>query len=83
MAEEAKVKSLKLPTFDGAHKKFQLWWVRFTAYATVYKFVQALTIGGEATLTGLTEATVIDTSTDAGKEQEAAKKKNAWQWQLC
>jgi hypothetical protein len=77
MAEEAEVKSLKLPTFDGAHKKFQLWWVWFTAYATVYRFIQALTIGGEMTLTGLTENTVIDTSTDIGKEQEAAKKRNA------
>jgi hypothetical protein len=33
---------VKLPTFDGAHEKFQHWWTRFLVFATVYKFVEAL-----------------------------------------
>ena len=31
-------KSVKLPMFDGAPKNFQIWWMRFVAYAMVYKF---------------------------------------------
>jgi hypothetical protein len=77
MTKEVKVKSLKLPTFDGTHMKFQQWWVRFTAYVTVYKFAQALTVGGETALSEITEATVNNTATEIGKEREVAKKRNA------
>jgi hypothetical protein len=45
-------------------------------YAGVYKFVEALAIGGESTLPAK-ELTVIDLSTSAGKEAAAAKKRNA------
>ena len=69
-------KSVKLPTFDGSHATFQLWWTRFKAYATVYKFDQALKVGGERDLPA-SESVTIDTSTDVGKRQEAAKKRNA------
>ena len=69
-------KSVLLPKFDGAYKTFQVWWTRFMAYAAVYRFVQALRIGGEHDLPA-TEDTVIDTTTDEGKREEAAKKRNA------
>ena len=36
-----------------------------------------MTIGRESVLTGIKEDTVIDTTTNPGKEQEAAKNRNA------
>ena len=65
-------KSVKLPTFDGLHAHIP----RFKAYATVYKFDQALKVGGERDLPA-SESVMIDTSTDVRKRQEAAKKRNA------
>lgn len=46
------------------------------AFAAVYKFTQALKIGGETNLPAK-EDTTIDTSTSAGKLQEAAVQRNA------
>ena len=68
----AESKTVKLPKFDGAHEGFHIWWMRFTAYATVFKFVQALREGGEAELPG-TEAAGADETTAAGR----ATKRNA------
>jgi hypothetical protein len=73
--ESAGIKSLRLPLFDGKHKKFQVWWTRLDAYAGVFGFLAALKIGGEAELPS-TKATVIDEMTDPGKLQAAAKKHN-------
>jgi hypothetical protein len=36
------IKSVRLPIFDGTHKSFQIWWVRFLAYSNVMKFKTAL-----------------------------------------
>ena len=47
---DAYEKSVRLPTFDGTEGKFQIFWMRFKAYAKVYKFASALTIGGETDL---------------------------------
>ena len=68
-------KSVRLPTFDGTEEKFQIFWMRFKAYAKVYKFAQALRIGGESDLP-TTDASIIDETTDPGKKQAAAKKRN-------
>jgi hypothetical protein len=68
-------KSVRLPTFDCTVEKFQIFWMRFKAYAKVYKFSQALKIGGETDLPR-TDSTSIDLGTDAGKLQAAAKKRN-------
>jgi hypothetical protein len=76
MESSREAKSVRLPVFDGAYKNFQVWWTRFMAYAAVYKFAQALTIGGEAAMPA-TEATSINPTTATGKEQEAAKRRNA------
>jgi hypothetical protein len=35
-------KSVRLPTFDGSHKNFQLWWTRLVAYATINKFIEVI-----------------------------------------
>ena len=40
-------KSVRLPAFDGTRKGFQMWCTRFLAFAAVYKFEEALQIGGE------------------------------------
>jgi hypothetical protein len=47
-SDSASKKGVKLPNFDGDSKKFQLWWTRFCAYATVYKFRQALFEDGDS-----------------------------------
>jgi hypothetical protein len=49
--------------------------MRFKAYAKVYKFAQALKIGGESDLP-TTDATAVDITTELGKKQTAAKKRN-------
>lgn len=79
--DSSETKSVRLPTFDGKHNTFQVWWVRFKAYATVYRFTQALKIGGESTLANQTEDSIVDKSTTAGKALGATMKRNAfWQW---
>lgn len=74
--DSAAVKSLRLPTFDGTAEKFQIWWTRFWAYASVFAFAAALATGGEATLPAREDA-VIDEATPAGVLSAAAKKRNA------
>ena len=67
-------KSVRMPSFDGAPKNFQVWWMRFKAFATVHRFLQALTIGGETDMPA-TDATVLDSQLDV--LSIAAKKRNA------
>ena len=73
--DSASEKGVKLPTFDGDSKKFQLWWTRFCAYATVYKFRQALTETGDVDLPE-TENEILDEATPEGKKQALARKRN-------
>ena len=35
-------KAVTLPKWDGEEKSFQVWWMRFQAYAKVHKFKEAL-----------------------------------------
>jgi hypothetical protein len=57
---------LKLPLFDGEHKKFQIWWTWFMAYAGVFGFSKGLKEGGETEM-ALTEGTSFDRTMEAGK----------------
>ena len=75
MSEVSSEKSVKLPTFDGDYKKFQLWWTRFEVYAEYYNFHQALTDEDDE-IRPSSEAEKIDTSTEEGKAKAAAKKRN-------
>ncbi len=59
---------VRLSAFDGDHKKFQIWWMRFKAYATVNKFSEAIGTTGEDDLPA-SEQAVIDESTPEGKKQ--------------
>ena len=65
------VRTIPLPTFDGEHKNFQLWWTRFKAYAAVKKFAQAIKRTAEPSLP-IAEAT-DSTTTPA---QHAALERN-------
>lgn len=67
-------KAVKLPTFNGKSEGFEKWWMRFKAYAQVYKFVQALQKEDDLPAT---ESTEIDESSATGKKQAMAKKRNA------
>jgi hypothetical protein len=44
MDSASEAKSVRMPTFDDEYKTFQIWWTRFTAFVTVYKFVESITI---------------------------------------
>ena len=62
-------KSVWLPTFGGEHKYFQVWWMRFTAYATVYGFYARIRKTRDPDLPS-GEYTVINSATTEGKKQE-------------
>ena len=72
---ETSVKSLKLPLFDGKPEKFQVWWTRFKAYASVFSFSQAIKPGGEEHLPE-SEFEELDETTETGKKKIEAKKRN-------
>jgi hypothetical protein len=59
-------KAIKLPTFDGKKKSFQLWWSRFMAFAVIQRFARALVSGGEKDLPDK-EDEVLDETKDATK----------------
>jgi len=75
MTDSVDRSAVKLPTFDGEAKNFELWWRRFLAFAGSHRFKPALRKGGEADMPA-SEATANDETTTAGKAAEAAKKRN-------
>jgi hypothetical protein len=56
-------------------KDYQTWWVRFIAYANVWKFSAALVAGGETTMPS-SDAAILDEATAVGKASIAAKQRN-------
>lgn len=81
MLDDEKESSKYLPTFDGMgndrEEKFQLWLVRFEAYASWYGFEDAIGDVAEADLP-LKQAVVktLDPTKDADKKALAAVKRN-------
>jgi hypothetical protein len=69
-------RTARLPEFDGTHASFQIWWVRFAAFAMVHHFVQALAIGGEP-LMPAKDTDAVDETTADGKLIMKAKERNA------
>ena len=67
--------TIRLPQFDGDAGKFQVWWMRFRAYATMNKFVQAIGKTQEADLPAQEDA-VLDVTQAAEKRQDEARKRN-------
>ena len=70
-------KSVRMPTFDGSHKNFQLWWTRFVGYATVYQFVKAINKDAPDPDMPASDAVLLDETVAADKIMIEAKKKNA------
>ena len=73
--ESSQEKSVRLPTFNGDDKNFQLWWMCFCVYARVYKFLQATKRMPDPDLPA-SKGAAIDATTEDGKKQIAAKKAN-------
>jgi hypothetical protein len=67
--ENSTIKSLKLPLFDGTAAKFQIWWVRFKAFASCSGFSKAL---GDTMETAMPAIAV----TDDGVLNKKAKERN-------
>jgi hypothetical protein len=74
MSEVLSAKSLYVPKWDGKGSKFQLWWTRFSAFATVCWFSIALGSVKDPEMPA-TEAEVL-AEDDAGKKKLAAKEAN-------
>ena len=68
MDEEKLSKFVKLPTFDGDEEKFQLWLVRFEAYATCCGFRAAV---GDAPEADLPESAAITLNLDPKTDKTA------------
>ena len=67
---------MRLPTFDGKFKSFMIWWICFRAFATVYKFIEAVKPVDEANLPS-NEGEVLDETIPADILKIAARKRNA------
>ena len=67
--------ALRLPTFDGEPNNFQIWWMRFQAYAAMNRFAKAIGKQPEQELPA-TEDAVLDLNDDAQKLQDDARKRN-------
>ena len=65
-------RSLKLPTFSGKQKDFQIWWLQFSAYASVCGFAAAIKTTKEADLPDQEEEDANDTA-----KQKEARKRNS------
>ena len=67
------VKSVKLPVFTGSHVDFQTWWLRFHAFAMVWKFAGAVGKAPEVDLP-ISENASLSIATDIQDRQKVAKK---------
>ena len=70
------MKLVKLPAFDGTHDGFQRWWMRFKAYASVHKFVQALTPGISDSDLPHTDGKALDSDADVAVSQSIARRRS-------
>ena len=70
-------KSVKLPMFDGVPKNFQIWWMRFIAFATVYKFNKAISKDALDPDMPVSEAEVLDETKDEDKKKIVVKNRNS------
>ena len=68
-------KRLYVPTFSGNGSDFQVWWMRFLAYATVNGFAKAIGRTQDNDMP-ISEAEVLEDNED-GKRKEKAKRANA------
>ena len=74
--DKLSTKSMKLPVFSSDHKHYQIWWFRFSAFATVWKFKSAMGQTEELDLP-VSEAAALNTDANVAEKQKMAKKRNA------
>ena len=74
--ESVAIHSVRMPMFDGTHATFQVWWMRFTAFAIVHCFKAAISPDSAKEDLPVTEATVIPAGTD-GAPTRAAVRRNS------
>eukprot|EP00957_Ditylum_brightwellii_P053907 4083987-Ditylum_brightwellii.AAC.1 len=76
MEEGKAARSLKVPTFDSEHKGFQIWWMRFKVYGTIYGYAQSIqeTIDPHVPAT---EGTTLDANADTATLQKQTPKLNS------
>ena len=74
--DKLSTKSVKLPVFSGDHKHFQTWWFRFSAFATVWKFKQAVGQTEDPDLPA-SEAAALNSDANVAEKQKMGKKRNA------
>jgi hypothetical protein len=79
----SEVKSARLPTFDGMHDKFPVWWTRFKAFAVVHKFEKAIRVNGPDSNLPASDRKVIDESTDVSKKKSLQRREMPLQWHTC
>ena len=71
--ESVAICSLQMPVFNGTHATFQVWWMRFTAFAIVHWFKAAINPEGAEEDLPLTEAAVIPAGADGGPARAAVR----------
>jgi hypothetical protein len=71
--ENSTIKLLKLPLFDGTAAKFQIWWVRFKAFASCSRFSKALGDTMEMAMP-VTEAATIAVTDDSALNKKAKER---------
>ena len=62
------------PASDGTDATFQVWWMRFTAFAIVHRFKAAINPKGAEEDLPTTEATVIPAGTDGAPDSAAVRR---------
>ena len=74
--DKLSTRSVKLPVFSGDHKNFQTCWFQFSAFATVWKFKQAVGQTEDPDLPE-SEGAALNTDANIAEKQKMAKKRNA------
>jgi hypothetical protein len=69
--ENATIKSLKLQLFDGTAAEFQIWWVRFKAFASCSGFSKALGDTMETAMPATELSVIAVTDGGWGAQQES------------
>ena len=71
--ESVAIRSVRMPVFDGTHATFQVWWMRFTAFAIVHRFKAAISPEGAEEDLPATETTAITTGADGAAARAAVR----------
>ena len=62
-----------MPVFNGTHATFQVWWMRFTAFAIIHRYKAAIKPEGAEEDLPTTEAAVVPAGADGGPARAAVR----------